>query len=189
MHFNTTAATGARSVTDGKFDLPLATGGVGPGDASRSLTAKVDGAVWNAAVVGGHLGSGLLQAEGDGKQNGVASIFVLISAVCAAGTYVVNVPQRTVSLTDTSGFIWDSSRGGGGTVTVSTFSSAVIKGTIDNVVLGPFSTGATGNRTVTEGTFSFANFILPPTCGLLALANLLPPSRQPVIQQPLNEAR
>lgn len=135
------------------------TTGPSGGGNTAAFTAQIDGAAWNSLTI---------STSAHGSTNGT---FTLIGAVTsptqtsmsltlwnigAPGTYPLGVgptvPGGTANVT-TGIQTWSTPlSGAAGTVTVTAVSATKITGTF-SFVATPFSGGASGNRTVAQGTF------------------------------------
>jgi len=162
------AASGTKQVSSGQFDLTIAAGGAGPGSGQgKSMTATIDGNVWNGATVDGALTNGALIVVATGSSNSIGTLQMTLNGVCAAADYPLSsgVTARTMTLSDISGVnVWNSAgAGGGGTVTISSVTTTQITGKFTNITLGPVFGSATGTRSLTNGSFTL-NVATPPSC-------------------------
>ena len=145
-------ATGTRTVTNGRFDLPVQViGSVGPlpDNYGGRVGATINGTAWNAATIaGGSLTSSgfALTATTDDR-----SLSFSLFQVTAPGTYALS-SSRVIVVTGngTPTQTWGVS-GGTGSVTITTATATRLTGTF-NATLPP-SAGATGTVTITNGTF------------------------------------
>ncbi|MES2305223.1 MAG: DUF6252 family protein [Gemmatimonadota bacterium] len=133
----------------------------GPSDGGNTaaFSAKIDGAAWNSLAI---------STSAHGSANGTFTLIGSITSptqtsmsltlwnIGAPGTYPMGVgptvPGGTATIV-TGAQSWSTPlSGAAGTVTVTAVSATSITGTF-SFVAAPVSGGATGNRTVTQGTF------------------------------------
>ena len=144
----------ARLVLTGSLLAAAACGGdstTGPGT-SGAISATIDGAHWTSSL--GATTSHSSGSYGIGGSNSDATIGLAFPDA-GVGTYDIGQLSPTnVLLTQQGGATWVASAiGGSGSVTVTSVTASRIVGTF-NFTLVPLSgSSATGNRTITNGTF------------------------------------
>jgi hypothetical protein len=120
--------------------------------ANGTYRAKIDGAQFNAisaAVVGG---AGGLYSLGGGNAAGQTIGFAWVDA--GPGTYPIGNPASTIATHTASGQTWSASVAkGSGSIVVTTSTAGRVAGTFSFVLQADAGSGATGSRTVTEGSF------------------------------------
>jgi hypothetical protein len=118
--------------------------------ANGTYRAKINGVEFNAlsaAVVGG---AGGLYSLGGGNAAGQTIGFAWIDA--GTGTYPIG--GATIGSHTHMGQTWSaSSAQGSGTIVITTTSATRVAGTFEFVLQPDAASGATGTRTVTEGSF------------------------------------
>jgi hypothetical protein len=136
------------------------TGGGPVGLANGSMSARIDGAAWNAnfSIVGGYSQGILAIAGGDSAQQTIA----FGVAANGPGTFStaalsnVNFTLATVAPGGTVAATWTAVTGlpgTSGTVTITSLSSTTAVGTF-SFSATPTSGPATGTKTITDGTFN-----------------------------------
>lgn len=150
------AASGAKTVTSGAFDLPI-TGSTTvniPEASGGFVSGSVGGTAWNAASVSwiSLPGSGALAAE---WRNTAYKVNVVASAFTGEGTYVLGTnAARYFLVTDlaNSGQVWGGIDLSSGSFVVTSYTSSRIKGTFD-VVLQPSPLGSARSPLRVVGSF------------------------------------
>lgn len=155
-------ATGTKTVTDGSFVLevkPNGTVGPLPENRGHKLSATLNGTSFNGAdVVGTYqvLNGGTLTIAAG---NNTRSVSLNLVQVAGTGTFPLSntIPFRSLGVGVFNGSQvisnhTSSAAGSSGSVTITSFTSTRIKGTF-NGVLTPLQGQATGNMTVTNGSF------------------------------------
>jgi hypothetical protein len=120
--------------------------------ANGTYRAKIDGTEFNAiqaAVIGG---AGGLYSLGGGNAAGQTIGFAWQDN--GPGTYPIGVPPSTIATHTASGQVWSaSSVKGSGSIVVTTSTAGRVAGTFSFVLQADGASGATGTRTITEGSF------------------------------------
>jgi hypothetical protein len=144
----------ARIVLVGSLLVAAACGGdstTGPGT-TGAMSATIDGAHWTSS-----LGAAASHASGAYGVGGSNSSFTLGIgfADTGVGTYEVSATSPTnLIVTQQGGAAWVANvTGGSGSVTVTSVSATRITGTFNFTAIPLPNSGATGNRTITNGTF------------------------------------
>jgi hypothetical protein len=156
------SATGAKTITDGDFDLEVKpTGMVGalPDNAGSKVSATINGVPYNAAAVAGSYlttSGGILVVS---SANNARSVGLSLGGVTGAGTYAFSngAPTRSLTISNVASSLsntWSTlGAGGGGSVTVTSITATRMKGTF-SATLGPApGFPSTGTVTVTNGVF------------------------------------
>jgi hypothetical protein len=122
------------------------------------MTALIDGTAFTSITTASGIGSysGGLLAAGGGDAN-----YSLAFALFASNTGSYTIPGNGVNLgknailsSARSAASWSASQAGGsGTVTVTSLTSTTVAGTFSFTVIPTAGTGATGNHSITNGTF------------------------------------
>ena len=133
------------------------------GNGQNRFTAKIDGANWasNSGVerVGVTISQpGLFTLTGIQLGGSGLTIVMTLTNIAGPGTYPLgvgfSVAGGNVLISSAAGPGWRTAQtGADGTITITTLTSSRIEGTF-NFTAVPFTGGATGNRTVTDGSFS-----------------------------------
>lgn len=127
-------------------DGPTDPGGSSSGGA---MSARIDGANWTAqSVTASYLGGVLSVSGTDGT-----STINLSAAVQATGPQDLAAGSANGNVVIGSSTWYAVGQGGSGTMTVTSLSASGAAGTFA-FTGGPLPGGATGTRTITEGTFS-----------------------------------
>jgi hypothetical protein len=126
----------------------------GPGNGS--LTAKLDGSNWNATTIVATYPSGILAIAGTDNQG--QTIGFAVGPTTATGTFPVAITSGVnASLTVASGSSaqsWNAVQtSGSGSVTLTTITATHAVGTFQFTVVPVPGTGATGSRSITQGSF------------------------------------
>ncbi|MGQ0722940.1 MAG: DUF6252 family protein [Candidatus Eiseniibacteriota bacterium] len=150
---STGSATGTKTVTNGAFDLLLASGGSldpVPANMGGRMAATVGGSPWNAATVAASTfgGSFILATS-----NTAYTISISVPSAAAPGTYVLG-GTSSLQVTDAGGSTsWFCCSGGGsgsGSVTIDTLTADRATGSFQ-ATLDPVGSGATLG--IVGGTF------------------------------------
>jgi Family of unknown function (DUF6252) len=126
----------------------------GPGPASNTMTAQVDGAAWTAATRGATYVNGVLTITGTNAAQLLVTIGV--SNVTGPGTFSLAGGNQNGALGNVinGAAIWASSlAGGSGTITVTSLTATAVTGTFSFTAV-PATASATGTRQVTSGQFN-----------------------------------
>jgi hypothetical protein len=154
-------STGTKTVTEGRFDLPIPAGSVPPlpENAGSRFSATIGGAPWNAATIAvvAHPTTGLIVSATN------ASRFVSFSlvGVTAAGTYPLSAtpPFRLISVLGPNGSsteapcCWATAAGSTGTVVITSFTSERVRGTFSGTLAPSAGSGATAPLVISGGEF------------------------------------
>lgn len=134
----------------------------GPGDGggdTSPFTAQIDGTAWSGlsfTTSGNGSANGTFTLIGAATSPTQISMSLTLFNIGAPGTYPLGVgstvPGGTAIVTSGVQSWWTPLSGAAGTVTVTAVSATRITGTF-SFVATPFSGGATGSRTVTQGRF------------------------------------
>jgi hypothetical protein len=120
--------------------------------ANGTYRAKINGVEFNAiaaAVVGG---AGGLYSLGGGNAAGQTIGFAWVDT--GTGTFPIGNPGSTIASHTHNGQTWSaSSAQGSGSIVVTTSTATRVAGTFSFVLQADGASGATGSRTVTEGSF------------------------------------
>ena len=138
----------------------------GPDDGGNGqfrFTAKIDGANWasnsGAERIGVTLSQpGLYSITGIQLGGSGLTIIMTLTNIPGPGTYPLgvgfSVAGGNVLISSAAGPGWRTAQtGADGTITITTLTSSRIEGTF-NFTAVPFTGGATGNKTVTDGSFT-----------------------------------
>jgi hypothetical protein len=133
-------------------DDPAGPGGPGNNSLSNgSFTARIDGADF-AASAAAVVSSGGLVSIGAGDASGKTLGFAWLDA--GPGTYPIGSPAATVGTHTFAGNTWSASLAqGSGSIVVTTSAANRVAGTFSFVLQPDTASGATGTRTVTDGSF------------------------------------
>jgi hypothetical protein len=118
------------------------------------MNAMINGTFWGAAYsVEATLAGGTLTIIGQDDDR--TKVQLVVSGVAAAATFQLGTATaNTAQVTIGSSAIWNaSSTGGSGSVVVTTFTPTHITGTFSFIATPKSGSQATGNKTVSAGTF------------------------------------
>ena len=157
----TPGATGTRTVTDGKIDLPL-TGAVPavPDNVGAKVSATLDGKPFNAWAASGRLqdfmgGPGV--AVDCHSSEGSLSLMLVGVTMPAAYPLGKGPPGRTLGACGPGSGInracWGSADGDTGTITITSLTAARVKGTFSGTLQPKPGSGATAPMTIADGVF------------------------------------
>lgn len=148
-----------REITNGRFDLPLTSGGtlpVLPDNAGSRLTGTFGGNAYNAAMVAVTQSGATGFSVSSFTDTYTASI--LLDGVTAPGTYPVSLtsPTRIIAVNASTGPAprpaWGTGAGTSGSVTITSISSTRVQGTYTGTLQPTSSTPGAGALSV-SGTF------------------------------------
>lgn len=123
----------------------------GPNENS-SVAASIDGTAWTAATVQSTYAGNVLAVGG--LDAGQTQVLITIPSVTTTGTFDIGAGQPGVAVVTANGQTWSSTLvGGTGSVTVTTLTATHAAGTFTFVATALTTSGATGNKTVTTGSF------------------------------------
>ena len=118
----------------------------------NSLSATIDGTAFTATTVQGTYSSNLLAFSG---LNGTTSVTFAVPNVTATGTFQLGVGQAGIAQVNVGTQNWTTAlTGGTGSLTVTALSSSEATGTFTFSAPATTSTGATGTKAVTSGSFT-----------------------------------
>ena len=127
----------------------------GPGNnASNAMSAQIDGATWTSSASRRATRTNNVLSI-TGSDNAQKLITIAVANVTATGTFSLALGNANGALGNVidGTKIWASSlQGGGGTIIVTTLSSARVAGTFSFTAV-PATSAATGTVRVTNGTF------------------------------------
>jgi hypothetical protein len=128
---------------------PAAVGGKG------SISARVDGSAWTSTVTAAQYSNGSLIISGADTSSPTRAFGLGVTAG-APGTYQATLPSPAASASWTVGSAtWQASLvGGSGSVTITSLTSTGASGTFSFSLVPIPGTSASGNKTVTDGTFN-----------------------------------
>ena len=154
---------GTRTVTEGKLDLEFKGTLVPvPANAGSAVSAMFGGELYNAWSVNGllqdHLGGPGFQFSTSTKEHGLS---ILLSGVTGPGTYAIShtSPVRSVGAGRNGGDANHCCWGGGGsaldvgTITITSFTTSRVKGTLTATLQPSPGTAATAPLVITNGVF------------------------------------
>jgi hypothetical protein len=166
--FTGTPATGTRSVTLGRFDVPVA-GTVKPVPANTGaiLFASIDGLLYNAAHAS-LIKSGAIHTVI--SMNTSYKVSLLLSGITGPGTYPIALapPNRNIIVeggTDSPAgthCCWGPVVGDSGSVTITSLTADRMRGTFTVKLLPRAGTAATAPMMITNGTFDLGFVDSPP---------------------------
>jgi hypothetical protein len=133
-------------------DDPAGPGGPGGNNlANGSFSARIDGAAFEPTAAAVVASSGLISI-GAGNPSGQTLGFAWLDE--GTGTYAIGATSATVGTHTFSGNTWSaSSAQGSGSIVVTTTTANRVAGTFSFVLEADAGSGATGTRTITEGSF------------------------------------
>jgi hypothetical protein len=139
------------------------TGPDGGGNGQFRFTAKIDGANWASNSGAERIGvtvsqPGLYTLTGIQLGGSGLTIIMTLTNIPGPGTYPLgvgfSVAGGNVLISSAAGPGWRTAQSGAdGTITITALTSSRIEGTF-NFTAVPFTGGATGNKTVTDGSFT-----------------------------------
>ena len=132
-------------------------GGCGTnGTPNNSFSAEIDGSDWTSTFTT-TAGGGLLIITGADSCNPVRT-FGFGLAVTTTGTYTISNSDVTglnaLLIIGTNQWVAQSFVGGSGSVTITTLNATSAVGTFNFTLIPSAGTGATGNHTVSSGSFN-----------------------------------
>ena len=132
----------------------------GPNGINGSLSVNTGDGALSAVAATAFSANGLVSIGAAGTSGGVTRSVGIAVQTAIAGTFTVGsatgavVTYTEIASGASSGKSWTAAGGSGsGTVTITELTATRIVGTF-NAVLPPISGGATGNKTLTNGTFN-----------------------------------
>jgi Family of unknown function (DUF6252) len=159
---STGSAHGSVHVTNGKFDVSVATplSPPAPEDGSR-LSATLGGTDWNAATLTVAPGVSDSYAAGGGTLE--YNLTLGLNAITGPGTYPLSLasPVRSMYVQGGIGSLngphccWGNDAGDVGSVTITSFTSTRMKGTFTATLQPEAGTNASAPIVITNGTFDF----------------------------------
>jgi hypothetical protein len=161
-------ATGARSVTNGVFDIPFSSDvsiKTLPDSIGSKMTASLNGQAWNGAIVSGQFSNGFISVSGI---NDKQTVLFTIAAPTTTGTFpLAYTSPYFVWATDPNSVkpagtqcCWGVT-GDVGTITYTTVTKTRTKGTFSITLSPQPGTAAKGQLTISAGTFDIGMFHTP----------------------------
>jgi hypothetical protein len=133
-------------------------GSGGSGNTSTSsMTFRVDGTATTPASVTGSFANGILSIGGTDTARATTLSFALTPVGTGPGTYTLGAlsAANALILIGNPAAGWQAGVGiGSGTITITTLSSTNASGTFSFSLVAVPGSGATGTRTISEGTFN-----------------------------------
>jgi len=115
----------------------------------NSLSARIDGTLWNAAQINASVSSGVLTIASSDNTTGIGLVLP-----AATGAYTTSGAAVFTAQLSISGNAWFAGTAvGSGNVTVTSISTNSAAGTFSLTFI-PVSSATVGNKTVTEGSFN-----------------------------------
>ena len=125
------------------------------GQTDGDMTARIDGSSWSsvaAFVTRNATNAGNIVAVSGADTHSIALAFAFVDA--GVGTYTIDGTTPTNAVLTDGGKGWVASAvGGSGTLTVTTLDATHIVGTFAFSMAPSDGTGATGTKSITQGTF------------------------------------
>lgn len=171
--FNYTAAasgggaTGARAVTNGTFDLPILGNAVMPklpDSVGSKLSASLNGAPWNAAIVSAGSSLGFLSISGI---NSTQTLLFTLPLPAGPGTYPLSNNPGILQAWDPNAVAPAGARccwgvqGDVGTITFTHLTLTRARGTVSATLSPQPGTAARGQLVITNGSFDIGLFHKP----------------------------
>jgi len=125
------------------------------GQTNGDMSAKFDGSSWSSVATfatRNATNAGTITAVSGADEHSIALAFAFVDT--GVGTYTIDGTSATNAVLTDGGKGWVASAvGGSGTVTVTTLDATHIVGTFAFSMTASPGTGATGTKSVTQGTF------------------------------------
>src|SRR5687767_12134198 len=142
----------------GGSNSPTAPGGPGSGSSSASsMTFRVDGTASTASSVTGNLTNGILSVAGTDAARATTLSFAVTPTAAGTGTYTLGPlsSANALIMIGNPAAGWQAAVGiGSGTITINTLTTTSASGTFSFTLAAVPGTGATGTKSITEGTFN-----------------------------------
>ncbi len=166
VNASTGAASGAKTVSAGDFDMPvkqIGTIGAVPDNAGGAISATIASAAWNASTVTASVtspgGSGAPNLVVAGTNN-LRAFGITLTGVSGPGTYATSTAAGALREIHVSNVVnaasnsWSSiGSGGSGTVIITSMTATRVAGTFSAVLVPAAGSSTTGTLVVTNGTF------------------------------------
>lgn len=134
--------------------------------ANGSMTFKVDGAGRSATSIVASFANGIMSVAGTDTSNATTLSFAIAPTAAGTGTYTLGPASAANAqiLIGNPAASWQAAVGiGSGTITINSFTSTGASGTFSFSLAAVAGSGASGTKSITEGTFNVTfTAVTPP---------------------------